>query len=124
MRPQHRLQAVLLGKGCFVILPDVELCVGVGNGQLQLYIHRRSLHNTGLPAELWIQGYNGYGQLGDDTTTGVSRPALVPYEQRYLSVFVAGHRSCAIRSDYTLWCWVSAGWCDVDLRFKSLRMGP
>ena len=30
---------------------------------------------------------------------------MVNYEQRWLSIAAFAHRSCAIRADYTLWCW-------------------
>jgi alpha-tubulin suppressor-like RCC1 family protein len=52
---------------------------------------------------LWTWGFNGYGQLGDGTTTSSSRPIAV---MQGVSAVAAGNFfTVAIKSDGTLWSW-------------------
>ena len=62
-------------------------------------------HTCGIKtdATLWCWGYNGYGQLGDGTTTDRTSPVRVsgawsPIPTAYIS-------RCGIKTDGTLWCW-------------------
>ena len=56
-------------------------------------------------------GYNGYGQLGDNSTTLRKEPTLVSGAGNWTVLPKQGYMAgtgftCAIRSNQTLWCWV------------------
>ena len=53
---------------------------------------------------VWCTGANTHGQLGDGTTTGTVyfAPSLMT---NALSVSAGGHRTCAVATDRTVWCW-------------------
>lgn len=53
----------------------------------------------------WCWGHNDAGQLGDQTQTNTSTPALLPKQWKQIS---AGDRhTCGITLQNTLWCWGS-----------------
>ena len=54
------------------------------------------------------QGYNAYGQVGDGTTTDRLAPTLLHFDGWWSAASTGDHHSCGIRSDGSLWCWVSA----------------
>src|SRR5207248_15835 len=69
-------------------------------------------HSLALKSDgtVWAWGVNGYGQLGDGTTTNSSTPVQVrDLSGGYLSgvVAVAGGdlHSLALKSDGTVWAW-------------------
>ena len=72
--------------------------------------HSLALRNDGT---VWTWGYNGSGQLGNNTTTSSSSPLEVvsPTGTGYLTGIVAisaGHdHSLALRNDGTVWAWGS-----------------
>jgi alpha-tubulin suppressor-like RCC1 family protein len=59
---------------------------------------------------VWAWGYNGFGQLGDGTTTDRHRPVQVS-ELQGVKAIAAGrlqggsHHSLALREDGTVWAW-------------------
>jgi alpha-tubulin suppressor-like RCC1 family protein len=61
---------------------------------------------TRTDGTLWCWGENTFGQLGigesDETRL---RPVRVGTETTWRSVSVAGEKTCAIRTDGSLWCW-------------------
>jgi len=62
---------------------------------------------------LWCWGYNGWGQLGNGTTSGAFGtstvnpwPGLVAYLTSNVGqAAIAGSHSCAVKGDHSLWCW-------------------
>lgn len=53
-------------------------------------------------------GENGFGQVGDGTTTDRARPTMVAgLGGGVVELAVGGYQSCARKSDGTVWCW---GW--------------
>ena len=55
-----------------------------------------------------LQGYNGYGQLGDGTTTSRATPAQVSFNFKWAKMAAGTHHTCSINAgDLSLWCWVS-----------------
>jgi alpha-tubulin suppressor-like RCC1 family protein len=55
---------------------------------------------------LWCWGYGDFGMLGDGVVT--SHVQTTPYRvgtETWRTVDVGGSRTCAVRSDRTLWCW-------------------
>jgi alpha-tubulin suppressor-like RCC1 family protein len=59
----------------------------------------------GLGGQIFCFGDNGYGQLGDGTTTSRATPALVPLGRRAVSVTAGGGHTCAVDVDGLAWCW-------------------
>lgn len=81
-------------------------------------------HGTGCRADgghalCW--GYNGSGQLGDDTATSQTNAVTVLYDDDansstplvplpgVVDVAVGGDHACALASDTTVWCWGANG---------------
>jgi Regulator of chromosome condensation (RCC1) repeat len=70
-------------------------------------------HTIALKSDgtVWAWGYNGYGQLGDGTTTDSYTPvqALGPGGSGYLTGVIAiasdGYHTIAMKSDGTVWTW-------------------
>ena len=64
-------------------------------------------HTVGLKADgtLWAWGYNGFGQLGDGTTT--DRTTLTPVlgGNGFIAVAAGGEHTLALKADGTLWAW-------------------
>jgi alpha-tubulin suppressor-like RCC1 family protein len=56
---------------------------------------------------LWACGYNGYGQLGDGTTTDRSTPVLIMAD--VASVSAGGYHTMILKTDGTLWACGSNG---------------
>jgi len=55
---------------------------------------------------LWTWGYNGNGQLGDNTQTNRSSPIqTIAFGANWKSVDCGGTHTAAIKTDGTLWCW-------------------
>jgi Alpha-tubulin suppressor and related RCC1 domain-containing proteins len=66
------------------------------------YYHTLALKEDGT---VWTWGYNGYGQLGDGTTTDSTVPSQVSGLTDVVSVAAGSHYSLAIKSDGTVWGW-------------------
>lgn len=56
---------------------------------------------------LWLWGYNGYGQLGDGTTTSRKSPVQLGSNSWKMISGGTSYNFAAIRSDDTLWLWGS-----------------
>ena len=57
----------------------------------------------------WISaGLNGYGQLGDNTTTNQRAPVAVADPGNFAQVSAGGGHTCAVRSNGRLACWGEA----------------
>lgn len=55
---------------------------------------------------LWGWGFNGGGQLGDNTTTNKSSPVqTVTFAKNWKQVSAGAVHVAAIKNDGTLWCW-------------------
>ena len=52
---------------------------------------------------LWAWGYNGYGQLGDGTTSQQNSPVQVG--TGFASVAAGDCHTLAVKTDGTLWAW-------------------
>ena len=54
---------------------------------------------------LWSWGYNGFGQLGDGTTTDRAAPKKIMDNVKYVSTSEGGAYAAAVKTDGTLWAW-------------------
>ena len=54
---------------------------------------------------LWAWGYNGFGQLGNGTTTNLSKPAKIM--DNVVTAAAGTYHSMAIKTDGSLWIWGS-----------------
>lgn len=54
---------------------------------------------------LWCWGQNGYGQLGDGTTTPRNVPTRVSGMTGVAQVSAGKYHSCAVKTDQSAWCW-------------------
>jgi alpha-tubulin suppressor-like RCC1 family protein len=64
---------------------------------------------------LWCWGYNGYGQLGDGSTTSRYYPNQVGHDVDWAQVSMGGTFACATKTDGTLWCWGYNGYGQLGL---------
>jgi alpha-tubulin suppressor-like RCC1 family protein len=55
--------------------------------------------------ELWIWGFNAYGQLGDNTNVPKSSPVQIPGTTWSIIADKSNKSSVAIKTDGTLWSW-------------------
>jgi len=66
-----------------------------------------SFHSCAIKSDgtVWCWGYNGEGELGDDTTTNRYTPVQVVNLTNVVSVAAGCSHTCALKSDGTVWCW-------------------
>ena len=70
-------------------------------------IAARSDHTIALKSDgtLWAWGYNGYGQLGDGTTSDRHIPTQIGSDTNWTSISAGERNTIALKSDGTLWAW-------------------
>ena len=56
---------------------------------------------------VWCWGYNGKGQLGDDSTSNRNTPVRVQNSNDFVDIAAGHHSTCARKGNGTVWCW---GW--------------
>jgi alpha-tubulin suppressor-like RCC1 family protein len=67
-----------------------------------------SFHTAAIKTDgtLWLWGYNGFGQFGDNTTTSKSSPVqTVSAGTNWKQVAVCNDQTVSIKIDGTLWLW-------------------
>ena len=73
---------------------------------------------------LWVWGYNGYGQLGDGTSTQRSVPVRVAGLTGVTAVAAGLDHAVALRSDGTVWAWGYNGYGQVGDGTTTQRYFP
>ena len=68
------------------------------------YSHSLALKDDGT---VWAWGYNGYGQLGDGTTTEKRTPVQVNGLSGVTAIAAGSAHSLALKNDGTVWAWGS-----------------
>lgn len=83
------------------------LPVRVGSLTGVIRIEGGEQHSLALRADgtVWAWGQNGFGQLGDGTTTGRSTPTQVTGLTNVTAIAGDYYHSLALRSDGTAWAW-------------------
>lgn len=83
-------------------------------------------HSVALLADgtVWAWGWNGYGQLGDGTTTNSSTPVQVSGLTDIVAIAVGGSHALAIRDDGSLWAWGHNGYGQLGDGTKTNRSTP
>ncbi len=72
------------------------------------YFHTAAIKTDGT---LWTWGRDGYGQLGDNTTTDKSSPVqTITFGNNWKQVSAGQHHTAAIKTDGTLWTWGRNGY--------------
>ena len=66
------------------------------------YLHSCALTTNG---KVWCWGYNGYGQLGDNTTTNSSKPVAVANLGKVKAIDAGYLHTCAITTKGAVKCW-------------------
>ncbi len=65
------------------------------------YLHTCFLKSS----RVYCSGYNGYGQLGDNSTSQRTTAVQVRNLTDVKQVTAANHHSCALKDNGTVWCW-------------------
>ena len=78
----------------------VAVAVGAPGNWGTLAPHRLALKDDGT---VWAWGSNGFGQLGDGTTTSREIPVQVAGLSRVRGIATAGYHSFAVKDDGTVW---------------------
>ena len=66
------------------------------------WVHSLALKSNGT---VWSWGYNGYGQLGDETMTDKNKPVEVKKLKDVTAVAGGWLHTAALKSDGTVWSW-------------------
>jgi alpha-tubulin suppressor-like RCC1 family protein len=86
------------------------------------YNHTAAIKTDGT---LWTCGYNGYGQLGNNTTTNRSSPVRTAGGgTNWRQVAGGGSHAAAIKTDGTLWTWGNNGSGQLGDNTTSTRSSP
>lgn len=96
-----------LGIGPTPVSVSVMTAVDVGSKYKKMALGEAHTCGILLDGVLKCWGSNGYGQLGDGTTTNKNTPTIISAGVSYKDVSTLGHTTCAITSDDYLHCW---GW--------------
>jgi alpha-tubulin suppressor-like RCC1 family protein len=90
---------------------DILGCKGMGIGivsvVLGILVMASVATATSSSGDVWAWGYNGYGQLGDGTTTQRSTPVQVSGITDIIDIAGGLYHTIALKSDGTVWAW---GW--------------
>lgn len=72
-----------------------------------LQVASGGIHNVALRGDgtLWSWGFNGFGQLGDGSTTGKNSPIQVGTDNKWVSAAGGYYYTMALKSNGTLWAW-------------------
>ena len=68
--------------------------------------HTIALRSNGT---LWAWGWNGYGQVGDGTTTDRHSPVQIGSDTNWVAIAAGDWHTIALKSNGTLWSWGSNG---------------
>ncbi|XLQ20013.1 MAG: tail fiber protein [Candidatus Moraniibacteriota bacterium] len=81
-----------------------------------------------IDGTVWCWGYNGYGQLGDGTTTNRSNPIQINIANVSDMVIDGSYPGqgykCAIKTDGTVWCWGYNGYGQLGVGDTTQRNAP
>ncbi|MGC9030112.1 MAG: RCC1 domain-containing protein [Desulfomonilaceae bacterium] len=83
-------------------------------------------HSLALKSDgtVWAWGYNGYGQLGDGTTTNRLTPVQVSGLTNVVAIAAGGLHSLAKKSDGTVWAWGYNGYGQLGDGTTTNRLTP
>ena len=91
------------------VYSPVQVKSADGNSYLTdiIEIAAGSNHNLALDKDgtVWAWGYNGYGQLGNNTATNSSLPVKVTGLTDAVSIAAGYYNSFAVRKDGSVWSW-------------------
>jgi len=73
---------------------------------------------------LWMWGYNGYGQLGQNNTTNRTSPVQVGTGTNWARVMTGYYTTLAIKTDGTLWGWGYNGYGSIGDNTMTNRSSP
>jgi alpha-tubulin suppressor-like RCC1 family protein len=102
-----------IGDGVFRTGEDAEIgvpspVIPLGNNVDQISGGAETTCAVKLDGSAWCWGYNGYGQLGDGTTTTNAAPVAVTGLGSGVAQISAGQFfTCAVKTDGSVWCWGS-----------------
>ena len=79
--------------------------LGTGSGWTNISAGDSHAGGTKKDGTLWMWGFNGTGQLGDNTTSHRSSPVQIGNNTNWQSINCGAIHSLAIKTDGTLWGW-------------------
>ena len=83
--------------------------------------HAVALKNDGT---VWAWGSNGYGQLGDGTTTGRNIPVQVSDLTGVTAISAGDSHTVALKNDGTVWAWGLNNYCQLGDGTNTNRNTP
>lgn len=96
-------------------------------GQCWKVISPGMTHTVAIKSDntLWAWGFNGSGQLGDNTLVDKQVPVNISLTSDWLAVSAGGNHTLAIKTDGSLWAWGNNQWGQVgDGTFGNIRQTP
>ncbi len=88
-------------------IPDLNNIKSIGCGRYNTSTTNGCDYSAVLKQDgtVWTWGYNGYGQLGNGTTTSSNKPVQVFDLTSVKNIFCQDVSTCAIKEDGTVWAW-------------------
>jgi cysteine-rich repeat protein len=88
-----------------VAVQDLGVGIAGVDGGLSAHGGQHTCSIKAADGSVWCWGYNGYGQLGDNTTTARELPVRVTLPAAAVSVDTGYQHTCAALANGTAWCW-------------------
>ena len=94
---------------CFIIIASFFGVIAASGTSLAAtpHIAAGGHHTVSLKSDgtVWAWGYNGYGGLGDGTTTQRTTPVQVYGMSGVTAIAARGYHTVSLKSDGTVWAW-------------------
>lgn len=109
MRDLPRRPSTRRRLGLVVLALSVTLLSACGDGTSTTFhsVHAGERHTCAIDSDgnAWCWGGNRFGQLGDGSNVGRSRPVRVEGGHSFVALALGSTHTCGVDSEGTAWCW-------------------